>query len=72
MSWRRRLESNQRMKVLQTFALPLGYAALNWRLRIDATVLYQAKRHWYGTAAYPNVAWFDLDHFAIAYTGRLA
>jgi hypothetical protein len=26
---RRRLESNQRVKVLQTFALPLGYAALN-------------------------------------------
>ena len=39
MSWRRRLESNQRVKVLQTFALPLGYAALNWRSRIDATVL---------------------------------
>jgi hypothetical protein len=25
---RRRLELNQRIKVLQTFALPLGYAAL--------------------------------------------
>lgn len=25
--WRRRQESNLRLKVLQTFALPLGYAA---------------------------------------------
>ena len=28
--WRRRSESNRRIKVLQTSALPLGYAACIW------------------------------------------
>ena len=32
-NWRRRRDLNPRIKVLQTFALPLGYAAIVLRLR---------------------------------------
>src|SRR5215510_7976545 len=41
--WRRGSESNRRMRVLQTLALPLGYRALNRRVYSHSTVPRHSK-----------------------------